>query len=278
MNARNSWGLLPIALAALTVVSLIGACAKTPVTGRRAFILLSEDEELKLGADAYKEALKSEKICGDNATNSMIKKIGKEIEGVSGREKWNWEFKVIDDPKTMNAFALPGGKVAFYTGIFKPAQNEAAVAAIMGHEVAHAVARHGAQRVSQSLLIQAGLSAASLSVDDPKQKEAIVGGLGAGAALGILLPFSREHESEADEIGLIYMAKAGYDPKQAVAFWERFKKATGGDGPPEFLSTHPAPSSRIRALKKLLPKALKEYEKSPKRGRGAVIGVPSSCT
>ena len=265
-------------MAVLTLVTLIGACTKTPVTGRRAFILLSEEEELKLGADAYKEALKSEKICGDNATLSMVKKLGGQIEAVSGREKWNWEFKVIDNAKTMNAFALPGGKVAIYTGIIKPALNEAGLAAIMGHEVAHAVARHGAQRVSQSLLVQAGLTAASLSVDDPKQKEAIIGGLGAGAALGILLPFSREHESEADQIGLIYMAKAGYDPAQAIAFWERFKKATGGDGPPEFLSTHPAPSSRIRALKKALPKALEEYKKSPKYGRGAVISIPASCT
>lgn len=277
MNARIFRGAIPVALALVTLVSLAGACMKTPVTGRRAFVLLSEDEEMKLGADAYKEALKSEKLCGDNLTLSTVKKIGGQIKNVSGREKWPWEFKVIDEAKTMNAFALPGGKVAVYTGILEPAQNEAALAAIMGHEVAHAVARHGAQRVSQSLLIQAGLSAAALSVEDPKQKEAIVGGLGAGAALGVLLPFSREHELEADAIGLIYMAKAGYDPRQAVRFWERFKKATGGDGAPEFLSTHPAPSSRIRALKKLLPKALKEYNKSPKRGRGAAIGVPASC-
>lgn len=270
--------ILPVVLGLTSIALLAGACVRTPVTGRRAFILLGEDEEMKLGADSYKEALKGQKVCGDNATNAMIKKIGGEIRDVSDREKWPWEFKVIDDAKTMNAFALPGGKVAFYTGIFKPAQNEAGIAAVMGHEVAHAVARHGAQRVSQSLLVQAGLSAAALSTDDPKQRDAIVGGLGAGAALGILLPFSREHESEADAIGLVYMAKAGYDPRQAVEFWQRFKKATGGDGPPEFLSTHPAPSSRIRALKKALPKALEHYNKAgSKKGRGAAIGVPASC-
>ena len=265
-------------LALAAVAGAIAACVKTPVTGRRAFILLSEEEEVKLGADAYKEALAKEKLCGDNATVAVVKSIGRQIEAVTGKEKWDWEYRVVDDIKTMNAFALPGGKVAVYTGIFKPAQNEAGLAAIMGHEAAHAVARHGGQRVSQSLLIQAGLSAASLSVGDPKQRDAIVGGLGAGAALGVLLPFSREHESEADAIGLIYMAKAGYDPRQAIAFWERFKKATGnGGGTPEFLSTHPAPSSRIRKLKKALPEALDAYKKSPKKGRGAAISAPSSC-
>lgn len=262
-------------LAALALISLIGACAKSPM-GRRTFILLSEEEELKLGADSFREALKSETICGDGATIAIVKKLGREIKDVSGKEKWDWEFKVIDDSKTMNAFALPGGKVAVYTGLFKPAHNEAGLAAVMGHEVAHAVARHGAQRVSQSLLVQAGLTAASLSVDDPKQKEAIIGGLGAGAAIGILLPFSRDHEIEADQIGLMYMAKAGYDPAQAIQFWERFKKSTG-DGPPEFLSTHPAPSSRIRALKKMLPKAIEAYKKSPKFGRGATISAPAKC-
>lgn len=264
-------------LATLTLAVLAASCVKTPVTGRRAFILLSEDEETKLGADAYKEALEKEKICGDNATQSLVKGLGNDIAAAADREKWDWQYKVIDSPKTMNAFALPGGKVAVYTGILKPAQNEAGLAAIMGHEAAHAVARHGAQRVSQALLVQAGLSAASLSVNDPKQREAILGGLGAGAALGILLPFSRENESEADEIGVIYMARAGYDPREAVKFWERFKKATGGGGTPEFLSTHPAPSSRIRALRRLMPKALDEYDKSKKKGRGRPIAIPASC-
>ena len=268
-----------LTLALLTLAAFAASCVKTPVTGRRAFILLSEDEETKLGADAYKEALEKEKVCGDNATLSMVKRLGNDIASAANREKWDWQYKVIDSPKTMNAFALPGGKVAVYTGIFKPAQNEAGLAAIMGHEAAHAVARHGAQRVSQALLVQAGLSAASLSVNDPKQREAILGGLGAGAALGILLPFSRENESEADEIGVIYMARAGYDPREAVKFWERFKKATGGNkGTPEFLSTHPAPSSRIRALKKLLPKAQDEYRKAKeKKGAGSPISLPSSC-
>ena len=273
MNASRLAALLTIAVAIVTVAS----CAKTPVTGRRAFILLSEDEETKLGADAYKEALEKEKLCRDGITNSTVKILGRDIAKAADRERWPWEYRVIDSAKTMNAFALPGGKVAVYTGILQPAKNEAGLAAIMGHEAAHATARHGAQRVSQALLVQAGLTAAALSVDDPKQRDAIVGGLGAGAALGILLPFSRENESEADEIGMIYMARAGYDPREAVAFWERFRNYSGGDGGPEFLSTHPAPSSRIRDLKKLLPKALKEYEKSPKKGRGNPVAIPASC-
>lgn len=277
MTSRR-WGALSALFAIAAMSALTASCVKTPVTGRRAFILLSEEEELRLGADSYKEALAKEKLCTDGSVVGTIKKLGREIAGVSGKDKWDWEFRAVDSSKTLNAFALPGGKVAVYTGIFKPAQNEAGLATVMGHEVAHAVARHGAQRVSQALLIQAGLSAASLSVNDPKQRDAIVGGLGAGAALGILLPFSREHEAEADAIGLVYMARAGYDPSEAVSFWERFKKATGGDGPPEFLSTHPAPSSRIRALRKMLPKAQEEYRKAKVRhGRGSAISAPSSC-
>lgn len=252
-------------------------CVRTPVTGRRVMILLPVETELKLGADGYKEILSKEKVSKDVQVNQVVRSLGRRIADVSGRPNWPWEFTVLDAPDTLNAFALPGGKVAVYTGLLKVAKNEAALAAVMGHEVAHAIARHGAQRVSQSLLINLGLAVADISLDNAEHKELILGGLGAGAALGVILPYGRGMESEADEIGLLFMAQAGYDPREAIAFWERFKKATGSKGsPPEFLSTHPATRRRIADLKRALPKALVEYEKSARRGLGRQVAVPSA--
>ena len=270
------WKRSIVACGVLAAASLALACVKTPYTGRKALILVPEDQEMQLGADAYKEVLSKEKLCNDATTNGTVRGIGKRIADVSGREKWDWEFRTIDDAKTPNAFALPGGKVAVYTGILKPAENDAALAGVMGHEVAHAVARHGAQRISQGLMVELGLAAADISLKDSKQHDVILGAIGAGAALGVLLPYSREHESEADEIGMILMAKAGYDPNEIVAFWRRFGKLSKGKNPPEFLSTHPAPSSRVRKLKKLLPKAVEIYRDSSKQPRKPVT-VPASC-
>ncbi len=261
----------------MLVAALLLACVKTPVTGRKAFVLLSEKDELRLGADSYEEALKEEKVCADPGVQGAVSRIGRRIANVSGRRTWKWEFRVIDAGETLNAFALPGGKVAVYTGIFEPARTEAGLATVMGHEVAHAVARHGAERVSQGMLVQLGLTAASLSVGDSKNRDVIVGSLGAGAALGVLMPYGREMESEADEIGMVLMARAGYDPEEAVGFWERFQKATkNGGSPPEFLSTHPSTEHRIRDLKAVLPRARKEYRAS-KRVNGNDRLPAASC-
>jgi predicted Zn-dependent protease len=172
---------------------------------------------------------------------------------------------VIKDDKTMNAFALPGGKIAVYTGIFTVAKNEAGLAAVMGHEVIHALARHGAERMSQGQLTNAALQAAGAAIGvsggSPMVSQAAMAALGAGAQVGVLLPFSRSHESEADYIGILLAADAGYDPRESVRLWERMAQASGGEGPAEFLSTHPGHDTRIQQLNKWMPEALAIYQK-----------------
>jgi predicted Zn-dependent protease len=168
---------------------------------------------------------------------------------VSGEKGFKWEFNVIESNQN-NAFALPGGKVAVYSGIAKTAQNSHALAAVMGHEVAHATARHGGERMSQGVISQIGMTAASVGLRNNKNAGMIMGALGVGAQFGVMLPFSRKHESEADKIGMIYMAKAGYDPREAEGFWKRMN-AAGGSKQPTFMSTHPGPSQRAAVLAKL---------------------------
>jgi predicted Zn-dependent protease len=181
-----------------------------------------------------------------------------------------WEFNVIESDEA-NAFCLPGGKVAVYTGILPLAQTEAGLAAVIGHEVAHAVARHAGERMSQALLVNLGLSVADISLQNSQHRPLIMAALGLGANVGVLLPYSRKHEAEADEIGTRYMARAGYDPREAVLLWQRFAKA-GGPRPPPFLSTHPAPESRAQELEGIAQRALKEYDSAPQRyGRGEAI-------
>jgi predicted Zn-dependent protease len=215
-----------------------------------------------LGAQSYEEVLKKEKISKDPKLNEMVNRIGKRIAKASGAD-FAWEFKVIDNAETVNAFCLPGGKVAVYTGILPIAKNEAALAAVMGHEVAHATLKHGAERMSQQLATQAGLAAASLSLKNSAQRDLILGGIGLGAQFGVLLPYSRKHETEADIVGLKYLAKAGYDPKESVGLWERMAK-TGGKVP-EIISTHPDPARRARDLEAEIPKVMALYDKSEKQ-------------
>ena len=173
----------------------------------------------------------------------------------------NWEFKLIESPQK-NAFALPGGKVAVYTGIMEVAKNEAGLAAIMGHEIAHAIARHGAERMTQMLLLNMGLGMADVSLQNSEHRELILAAIGLSANVGLLLPYSRKHETEADNIGTIYMARAGYDPNEAVALWERFAEAEQS-GVPAFLSTHPASRERAEALRTIAKQAMAEYRKAP---------------
>ncbi|RME73589.1 MAG: M48 family peptidase, partial [Planctomycetota bacterium] len=180
---------------------------------------------------------------------------------------YDWEFRVIDAPDTVNAFCLPGGKVAFYTGILPICQNEAGVAVVMGHEVAHALARHGAERISQSLVLNLGIAAISAAASkDPETREEIAAALGVGTALTIALPFSRKQESEADYIGLMLMAKAGYDPREAPKFWKRMEAASNGEQPPEFLSTHPSHERRIEDLEDAMPEAMEYYHEATGKG------------
>ncbi|HEY8370086.1 MAG TPA: M48 family metallopeptidase [Thermodesulfobacteriota bacterium] len=241
--------------------ALAAGCATVPETGRSQLILLSESQEIALGLQAYQEILKGQKVSTDPAANAQVKRVGERIARASGKD-YDWQFTVIDDPKQVNAFCLPGGKVAVYTGILPITKDDAGLAVVMGHEIAHATARHGAERMSQGQLAQiiALGGGVALGGGDPERTKAIVGALGAGASIGVILPFSRKQESEADRIGLRYMARAGYDPEAAIGFWERMAEASrSGSKPPEFLSTHPSDERRIAQIKAWLPEARAEF-------------------
>ncbi len=234
------------------------ACQKVPVTGRQQLILLSASEENRMGITVYKQIIKDEKLSKDRRINAMVKRVGRRIAKVSNRPDFKWEFRVIEKD-IANAFALPGGKVAVYTGILKYTRTETGLAVVMGHEVAHALARHGGERVSRSMILQLGLTAVQvgLRTSDP----AIMQGIALAYGVGVDLPFSRGQESEADHIGLVLMAKAGYNPKQAIPFWQRMEAGKKGQAPPEFLSTHPSGDTRVAQIKQWLPEALRDYKK-----------------
>lgn len=263
LTANHYSFLLTIPLIALICLS----CYKAPVTGRSQFILLSEAEENQIGLQTYQEILKKEKVSNNPNYNNAVRKVGKRIAMVSDDPNYNWEFKVIEDDKNINAFALPGGKVAVYTGLIPVAKSDSGLATVMAHEIAHATARHGGERVTTGILAQigaAGLSAA-IGNDDPALTNAVMQAYGLGVIVGGILPFSRTQEAEADRIGLIYMAKAGYDPREAIAFWSRMENANRGKPvPPEFLSTHPGYGSRISNLRKWMPEAIQIYQTSIK--------------
>jgi predicted Zn-dependent protease len=243
----------------------LAACATTPYTKRTQLILLSEGEETQLGAAAYQEVLKEGKIVRDAKINAVVRKVGERIAQAAEKPEYQWEFTVIDDPRQVNAFALPGGKVAVYTGLFPVAQDEAGLAVVMGHEVAHALARHGAERMSQGLAAQIAATGLAVAVggSDPVTRNAVMGAFGLGAQYGVLLPFSRTQESEADHIGLILMAKAGYDPAAAIGLWQRMESNAGGQGPPEFLSTHPAYGTRQSKIESWIPEARTYFREDP---------------
>lgn len=246
--------------------SLVIACYKAPVTGRNQLILISPAEEKQMGALAFQEIVKDENISNNSRYNNLVERVGNRIAKVSHEPNLDWEYKVIDDDKTINAFALPGGKVGVYTGILKVAQTEAGLATVMAHEVAHATARHGGERVTTGILAQLGQAALSVALrnNDPAVVNSVMQAYGVGVNVGAVLPFSRGQETEADRIGLIYMAKAGYDPREAVKFWQRMDEASKGQSPPEFLSTHPGHQTRVSNLNSWMPEALEYYKRSEK--------------
>ena len=250
------------------MVLALAACQTVPYTGRSQLQLLSEPAEALLGRLAYLEILIKSRLSGDPGANDMVARVGARIAAATGRTDYAWEFKVIDDSRQINAFALPGGKVAVYTGLLPVARDDAGLAAVLGHEIGHVIARHGGERISQGLLVQTGLTAttAALSRGDPQTVRLVGSLLGAGAAVGLILPWSREQESEADHLGLIFMAQAGYDPHAALDLWRRMSDASHGRGePPEFLSTHPAHGTRIKQIEQWMPEALQYYHASPHR-------------
>ena len=250
---------------------LLFSCATVPITERRAIHLVSDQEMTTLSFQEYSKVLQQSKLSPNVAEVQMVRNVGARIARATEdllREKgmeedlrnYKWEFNLIDDPKTVNAWCMPGGKVAVYTGILPVTRDETGLAVVMGHEIAHAVAKHGNERMSQGLLAQLGGVALSvaLSTQPAAATDLFLSAYGMGTQVGILLPYSRVQESEADKIGLALMARAGYDPREAVPFWKRMNEK-GGSRPPEFLSTHPAPETRIREIEAFLPEAMKYY-------------------
>jgi predicted Zn-dependent protease len=224
-------------------------------------MLVPESTELELGIEAYREILGESKLSRDVAAVNRVKEIGQKIARITEKSDYSWEFKLIDDDEVVNAFCLPGGKVAVYTGIMRIASTDAELAAIMGHEIAHAIARHGGERMSQLLLVELGGMALEEALETKTERtlELARVAYGAGTQLLVILPYSRTHENEADYIGLLFMAKAGYDPHAAIDFWRNMQKEFGDQEPPEFLSTHPSSEQRVENLKKWLPEALRHY-------------------
>ncbi len=249
------------------------SCSTVPLTGRSQLNLLPESSMVEMSLSSYDEFLKEKKLSANKEQSDMIKRVGAKVSVAVEKylkdngfesyiENFKWEFNLVESD-VPNAWCMPGGKVVFYSGILPMTQNDAGIAVVMGHEIAHAVARHGNERMSQSMLVEMGGMALSEAVKEkPEQTKAIFSAAyGIGSQVGVMLPFSRKHEYEADHMGLIFMAMAGYDPRSAVAFWKRMSD-NKGSSQPEFLSTHPVDENRIAALEKYMPEALKYYQGS----------------
>jgi predicted Zn-dependent protease len=259
---------------ACSLIWLMVSCAKVPMTGRRQLKLVSDSELNALSFQAYNQFLSENKVVNSSKEATMVRNVGARMQNAvetymrqnnltEVTQGFKWEFNTVQDDQ-INAFCMPGGKVVVYTGIMPVAQTETGLAVVMGHEIAHAIAKHGNERTSQSLLANGLLQGGSVlvSTNPTLTRQIALQAAGVGTQLG-LLKFSRDQESEADEIGLIFMAMAGYNPEEAVPFWQRMAAANkGGQAPPEFISTHPSNETRITRLQKLIPKAMKYYNGS----------------
>ncbi len=256
--------------AGLVVVLLLNSCSSVPLTGRQQLSLVSESEMVSMSLTSYDEFLKENKLSTNQQQTAMVKRAGAKIAAAvekylkdNGFESYisnfNWEFNLVDSD-VPNAWCMPGGKVVVYTGILPYTQDETGLAVVMGHEIAHAVARHGNERMSHAMLVEYGGVALSTALQNkPEETKALYSSAyGIGSQVGVMLPFSRKHEYEADEMGLIFMAIAGYDPREAVDFWKRM--SANGGGTPEWLSTHPVDANRVAALEKMMPQALTYYQ------------------
>jgi metalloendopeptidase OMA1, mitochondrial len=255
-----------LAISSLLLVNVFTGCATVPVTGRQQFNLLPPGQELQLGLTSFEEIRQQLTVSTDPAANEMLQRVGKRIAAVASPDlpEAQWEFVLFENDQP-NAFCLPGGKVGVYTGILPITKDEAGLATVIGHEVAHAVARHGAERISRAMLGEIGgqLVGATLSGTDPRVQTLAAVGYGLGSQLAVHLPHSRTQEAEADEIGILYMARAGYNPQAALEFWTRFAEAADrAPGVPWFLRTHPVTDDRIAHLQELMPRAMQEYQAS----------------
>jgi len=257
----------------ITFSVLFISCSTVPITGRSQLSLIPDSELLAMSFQQYDQFLDESKISNDREAVEMVQRVGRNIQHAVEKfmrennlteklEGYKWEFNLIESDQ-VNAWAMPGGKVVVYTGILPVAQDDTGLAVVLGHEIAHAIAEHGNERMSQELLRQVG--AVSLMVamnDEPAQTRALwLGVYGAGTQLGIMLPYGRTQESEADHLGVIFMAMAGYDPHAAPDFWRRMSALREGDAPPEFLSTHPSDETRMNDLNSWIPEAMKYYKK-----------------
>jgi metalloendopeptidase OMA1, mitochondrial len=257
---HHAWFFLMLAVSWV----VLAGCATTPYTGRKQVIMVSQEQELALGYQAFKQIRGKSRPAQDPALQARVRQVGERIAKAADRPDFQWEFVVFEDDKNANAFCLPGGKVGIYTGLFKYIKSDDDLATVISHEAAHALARHAGERLSQGRLAQMGGTAlgiglAALGAGSTASRVATQG-YGLGTQLGVLLPYSRLQEAEADRIGLILMAKAGFDPESAVQFWERF--ATGKKDKaqvPQFLSTHPSDATRIQNMRTHLPEARRYY-------------------
>ncbi len=250
------------------------SCSTVPLTGRRQLSLIPGSAMLSMSFQQYDEFLKTNKLSKNQVQTQMVKKVGRRIQKAVEQyfteknmsyklRNYDWEFNLVES-SDVNAWCMPGGKVVVYEGILPITKDEAGLAVVMGHEIAHAIAEHGNERMSQGLVAQLGGMALSTALKEKPEKtqQLWMTAFGIGAQFGVILPYSRLHENEADHLGLIFMAMAGYDPNTAIGFWKRMAQMKGGPAPPEFISTHPSDETRIKKIKALIPEAMKYYKKS----------------
>jgi len=256
-------------LVTAAMVAILAACTTVAETDRWQLLLIDPAQETRLGFQAFQEMKRKEPIVSTGAQVNLLQRVGKRIAAVAPVPHAQWEFVLFKDPNNPNAFALPGGKVGIYTGLLPITRNEAGLATVIAHEIAHVTARHGAERMSQSVLVDVGGSVLSEALGEGAKAthDMVMQAYSVGTKVGVMLPYSRTQESEADHLGLLYMARAGYDPREAIAFWQRFSdhgRKRGGK-PPEFLSTHPLDRTRIARIRDLMPRALQEYQQARSR-------------
>lgn len=253
---------------ALTAVFMLStACSRAPVTHRIQVNAIPDPLMSSLGASAYGDMLRGSTIQREHPDAKTLKKVGKKISRIARRPDYRWRYALIEDDDTVNAWCLPGGKIGFYTGILPVLNNEAGMGFVMGHEVGHAMANHSAERITQQASVLGGLTALHLYLDRnsdmPKAaRDMLLGALGLGFEIGVLLPFSRAHEKEADIIGMMFMARAGYPPEESIQVWTRMNEAGGNNVAPAFLSTHPSHKERKKNLREWLPAARKRFERN----------------
>ncbi len=265
----------------LLLAAALGGCVTNPYTGRSQLMLIDTGTEMQLGVKSYQEVLGKERISTDRAETDPVQRVGRRIAAAADKPEFAWEFNVIVDDRTVNAWCLPGGKIAFYTGLYPALDDEAGMAFVMGHEVAHALARHGAERISLNMLsgVVGSVLAQAIGGRNEENQAKVLACYGLASNLAVLLPYSREHEAEADTIGLELMAKAGYDPKAGVEVWKRMEKISP-NSTPEFLSTHPSHGSRIEELEKQVPAVMAKHgtaAKAPVAKLPAISGLRSGA-